>query len=59
MPAEWVSELSKLQDSMPANSFDKVKATIERELKAPISQYFMSIDPVPLATASIAQVMII
>lgn len=37
-PAEFVTELSQLQDRVPAFSADKAVAIIEKDLGAPISQ---------------------
>jgi predicted unusual protein kinase regulating ubiquinone biosynthesis (AarF/ABC1/UbiB family) len=45
-----------LHSSAPTHSFDYSKAVIEEMLGQPIDQVFDSIDPVPLASGSIAQV---
>jgi hypothetical protein len=55
-PAEFVEELSKLQDRVPAFSSDKAIAIIERELGAPIDQLFTEFNPRPIAAASLGQV---
>jgi predicted unusual protein kinase regulating ubiquinone biosynthesis (AarF/ABC1/UbiB family) len=55
-PAEFVEELSKLQDRVPAFPADKAVATVERELGAPVAQLFQEFDPVPIAAASLGQV---
>ena len=55
-PAEFVEELSKLQDRVPAFSADRAIATIERELGAPINQLFAEFNPRPIAAASLGQV---
>jgi len=56
LPAESVEELSKLQDQVPAFSFDQAKAIIERELGKPIDVLYAWIEPEPLAAASLGQV---
>jgi predicted unusual protein kinase regulating ubiquinone biosynthesis (AarF/ABC1/UbiB family) len=55
-PAEFVEELSQLQDRVPAFPADKAIATVERELGAPIAQLFDEFDPRPIAAASLGQV---
>ena len=55
-PAEFVEELSKLQDRVPAFSAEKAIAIIERELGAPIGQLYSEFDPNPIAAASLGQV---
>lgn len=56
LPADWVQEFKKLQDMVPPFPFEEVKKTVERSLKAPLPSRFSSFDPVPVASASIAQV---
>jgi predicted unusual protein kinase regulating ubiquinone biosynthesis (AarF/ABC1/UbiB family) len=55
-PAEYVEELSKLQDRVPAFSFDQVQQIIEQDLGKSLTVLFASVDPVPLAAASLGQV---
>lgn len=55
-PSEYVEELAKLQDRVPAFSYEQVEATIERELGKNIPELFHSFEPVPLAAASLGQV---
>jgi len=55
-PAEYVDELSKLQDEVPAFSYEQATSIIEKELGKPISTLYQSFDPVPLAAASLGQV---
>ncbi|MBQ4914594.1 AarF/ABC1/UbiB kinase family protein [Maribacter sp. MMG018] len=56
LPPELVKELEKLQDHAPnLKNFDVQKA-IEAELNTDPSDCFLSIDPEPLAAASLAQV---
>lgn len=55
-PAELVNECKKCRDQVPAVGYDKVVETIEADLGVPIHKIFRSIEPTPLAAASIAQV---
>lgn len=56
LPPALIAELVHLQDNAPTVPFEAVKAMIEEELHAPIDEVFPTFDPVPLASASIAQV---
>jgi ubiquinone biosynthesis protein len=51
-----VEELRELQDRVRPFAFAKVRATIERELGAPLETVFRELCPQPLAAGSIAQV---
>jgi ubiquinone biosynthesis protein len=53
---ELVNEFAKLQDKIAPVSFDEIRKTIEAELQRPIDILFKSIDPTPIAAASIGQV---
>jgi len=55
-PAEFIEELSELQDRVPAFSADKAVAIIEKELGQPISRLFKSFERRPIAAASLGQV---
>lgn len=55
-PAEYVEELSKLQDRVPAFDYEQVKEIVEGDLGKPISALYRSFDPIPLAAASLGQV---
>lgn len=55
-PVEYVEELSKLQDRVPAFSYEQVEEIIHRDLGKTVQQLFRSFDPVPLAAASLGQV---
>jgi predicted unusual protein kinase regulating ubiquinone biosynthesis (AarF/ABC1/UbiB family) len=55
-PTEYVEELSKLQDRVPAFSYEQVENIIEKELGRKIPELFKSFEPIPLAAASLGQV---
>ncbi len=55
-PGEYVEELAKLQDKVPAFSYEQVEATIEKELGKKIPELFDNFEPIPLAAASLGQV---
>ncbi|MBW4591869.1 MAG: AarF/ABC1/UbiB kinase family protein [Brasilonema angustatum HA4187-MV1] len=55
-PGEYVEELAKLQDKVPAFSYEQVEAIIEQELGKKIPQLYQSFEPIPLAAASLGQV---
>jgi ubiquinone biosynthesis protein len=56
LPAEYIQELEKLQDTVPPTDFALIQARVEDELKKPIDQVFPTFDPVPVASASLGQV---
>lgn len=53
---EFVNEFAKLQDKIAPVAFNEIRKTIEAELKQPIEILFKSINPTPIAAASIGQV---
>jgi predicted unusual protein kinase regulating ubiquinone biosynthesis (AarF/ABC1/UbiB family) len=55
LPASWVEELARLQDSVPAFSFETAQALLEQELGERCAE-IIDIDPDPLGAASLAQV---
>ncbi|HZX96118.1 MAG TPA: AarF/UbiB family protein [Myxococcales bacterium] len=56
LPKDFISELSSLQDSAAPMPVDLVFKLIEQGLGRPVPELFGSIDPTPMASASIAQV---
>jgi len=56
IPMEFIRELSKLQDHVPAFSFDRVCKVIDSEFGRPLEDIFEQLDEEPLASASIGQV---
>ncbi|WP_448534136.1 ABC1 kinase family protein [Parathermosynechococcus lividus] len=55
-PSEYVEELSKLQDRVPAFSYDLVEKIIYEDFGRRIPELFRSFDPIPMAAASLGQV---
>lgn len=55
-PRVLADELKSLFDDVPSFDFDLVRETIEDDLGHPIEDMFVSIDAMPLASASISQV---
>ena len=55
-PKKYVQEFQKCLDQTEPVPWNVISRTIQEELKQPISTVFSSINPVPLATASVAQV---
>ncbi len=55
-PVEYIEEFKKLQDSVPPVPFPEIQAVIEKELKQPLTELFVSIEEESLAAASVAQV---
>ena len=56
LPKAVTQELDSLMDRLPAIPFEQVQKIIERELGDSVDVLFQTIDPDPLAAASIAQV---
>lgn len=55
-PPDYVSELKKLQDRIPAIRFEEIQPVIEGELGRPVADIFLEFTFEPLAAASVAQV---
>ena len=56
LPSELIVELRKLQDCAPQIPFSAIQDEIERSLSVGAGELFESLEEVPLAAASIAQV---
>lgn len=52
---DFANELQSLQASVAANDFATIRATIEKELSAPINELFAEFQETPLASGSIGQ----
>jgi len=55
-PVEFVEELSKLQDKVPAFSYEQVETIVQADLGKTIPELYQSFDPLPIAAASLGQV---
>lgn len=55
LPASYIAELSKLQDSATPVPLEEIYTVIEEEFGAPVHEIFPQFDDVPLATASLGQ----
>lgn len=53
---EYIHELERLQDQVKPDSFDRIRAEVERQLDGKLADIFETFDPTPLAAGSIAQV---
>ncbi len=56
LPEPYLSEVSKLQDQVPADPVDEVLEVIREELGASVDELFQEFDREPMATASLGQV---
>ena len=56
LPPEFRAELEQLQDAVPARPLDEVVERIRKELGKGPDELFAFFDPVPIASASLAQV---
>ncbi|MEO5692203.1 MAG: ubiquinone biosynthesis regulatory protein kinase UbiB [Usitatibacter sp.] len=56
VPEDVVRELSRLQDTVPPVPWEQIAATLDRAYGRPHSQLFKSVESVPVASASVAQV---
>ncbi|PTY03594.1 ABC transporter [Verrucomicrobia bacterium LW23] len=56
LPDDYMEELAKLQDSVTPMPFEEVKTLLALEFNRPLDEIFETIEPEPLAAASIAQV---
>jgi ubiquinone biosynthesis protein len=56
LPPDVINQLKLLQDRVPPVPFGELRAELEAELGAPLSEVFAHFDETPLASASVAQV---
>jgi ubiquinone biosynthesis protein len=56
LPPEFRAELEQLQDAVPARPLDEVVARLRKELGKSPDELFAFFDPIPIASASLAQV---
>jgi len=56
LPPDWVAELEQLHSSAPTLPFEALRPDLEEALGQSPEEAFASVDPVPLAAASMAQV---
>lgn len=56
VPPDYLEALSRLQDDVAPAPVEDIVALVEEELGAPITKLFDRFDPVPIGTASFAQV---
>jgi ubiquinone biosynthesis protein len=56
IPADFIKELEKLQDTVPPTDFGLIQAQVEKELKKPLDEVFPTFNPTPVASASLGQV---
>ncbi len=56
LPAAWAEALGRLQDRVPGEPFDLIRADLEAELGSPLGEAFARFEAEPIAAASLAQV---
>ena len=56
LPPDIADELARLQDRVPPFPYAQVEATLLRSYRRPVADVFRKFDPVPVASASVAQV---
>ena len=56
LPQDYCEELKKLQSNVEPMNYDIVKSIIEETYDMPIDMIFQKFDPIPIGSASIAQV---
>lgn len=55
-PADFIEQLTRLQDEVPPFPFEQVVEIVESELGLPMSEVFQTFDETPVGSASIGQV---
>jgi ubiquinone biosynthesis protein len=56
IPEEFVAEFKRLHDQVAPISFDIIELVLKQQFGSDLEKVFLSVDPQPLAAASIAQV---
>lgn len=56
LPPDWIAQLERLQDDVPAFPTAEVRAILEREWQQPVGAVVRELDETPVAAASVAQV---
>jgi ubiquinone biosynthesis protein len=56
LPPSFIAELGKLVDSVSPEPWELIRTLLTRELGKPLDTLFASIDPQPMASASLSQV---
>jgi predicted unusual protein kinase regulating ubiquinone biosynthesis (AarF/ABC1/UbiB family) len=56
LPPEITTELAGLQDEVPAETYEAIRAQAEAELGLPLSEHYAWFDETPMAAASLGQV---
>jgi ubiquinone biosynthesis protein len=56
LPRPITDELKNLLDGLPAVPFEAFRDMVERDLGRPLEELFLTVDPVPIGSASIAQI---
>lgn len=56
IPLDFVEEFRKLQDQVPAVPFSEMVPTLHQQFGTDLTKYFFKIDPLPVGSASMAQV---
>lgn len=55
LPADYIEELSTLQDEVPPVPWSDIEVVIRQQLKRPLEETFAKINSIPVAAGSIAQ----
>jgi len=56
LPSDWIAEFEKLRSMVPPVGSEEIARVVEQELGAPPKAIFQNFSPLPIASASIAQV---